>query len=269
MDVMIIAVTFESGNAFGRYHRVDSTANNLDMLDAISAAVSSTKRLDDSPVASVSVKYRSRAYTRARSITFTNICGKIMHTGSRHSFRESILPFVQNISNGFGHFRGLFGMRCNLVMCGSNKCTLFRGATASSDISEMIEHSLYPDCIADIYVHMLCATFRVGKPIYGAKNDSLAAAILNQPYWSAHMQMQTEEKAYMVSFKMESFDRQWLATLFGDSNLSVNSLLININWKGSVNCFLAVNSATKFCLNIETAFQPLLEHVRMLIVATT
>lgn len=266
MEIMTVSACFASGNTLGRYQPV-AREDPLATLDAVGELVRNMAQLDLSEVKAVTIKYSSRSHTRARSVTYTNICGKIMHTGSKHNFRPSIQPFVQTISNGFGNFRGVFGMRCNLIMCGSDKCTLFRGATKSTDIHEIIEHSLFVDSIAAIYVHMLCATFRVGKPIYGMKNEILANAMQNQPYWNAHMQMQTEEKAYMFSFKITNFDKSWLETLLGVPCL-VNSLLVNINFKGSVNLFLAVDSATLFAADIEEQFRPLLNHVRALIVAS-
>ena len=261
-----IAVSFASKNSFGRY--ADLSSNNvLNQLDAIAAVVDTVSSMDASEVRTVTINEHRAGFTVARNVTYTNICGKILHCGSRYCYRETVQPFVQTIQNGFGTFRGLFGMKCNLVLCGSDKCTLFRGAIASADIDSMIQHAMFPENIQEVCVHMLCATFRVGKPIMASKNDLLVQGLTQNPHWSGRMLMQTEEKAYMVSFKLDKFDQQWLANTMQAPE--VNSMLVNINLKGSVNLFLAVDSCTPFYVGVEDKFKPLLEHIRETIANTT
>lgn len=84
--------------------------------------------------------------------------------------------------------------------------------------------------------------------------------LVNNCNWHGHMLMQTEEKAYMVSFKIDNFDPIFLKTLIGDHQ--VINLLLNINLKGSINFFLSVAPTTAFEVGLEDAFVPLLQYMR-------
>ena len=256
----IVHARFASGNVLGRYLPNEKNDSTLHQLDQISIMLRDMFAVDSSHLEHVSIQQGDVAHTQERAVTFTNICGKISHTGFRHCFRSTVLPFLQDIHNGFGSFRGIFGLHCNLILCGSRKCTLFRGATSTCDVETTISHAIHPESIDSVHVHMLCATTRIGKPIFGHKNSMLMHELVHNSNWQGHMLMQTEEKAYMVSFKIDNFDPTFLKSLIGDHQ--VTNLLLNINLKGSINFFLSVAPTTEFQVGVENAFVPLLQHMR-------
>ena len=262
MEVTAVTATFRDVGTLGRFLPC-LQLDMLDLLDAIATAIREMATVAQTDLMTVCVTKYVGAYTQHRAVIFTNICGKITHGGSRHCYRDTVAPFVQTIENGFGTFRGLFGMKCNFLLCGSNKCTLFRGATKSSDVSDMMAHSFWPENISHVNVHMLCATFRLGKPICGVKNTLLMHSILNHSKWQAETVMQSEEKAYMTSFRLKKFNKPWMQSIIPGK--SAKSILLNINFKGSVNVFLAVDSETEFREGIESDFMPLLLYVQQML----
>ena len=256
--IQSINITLASNNVFARY--VDAEGGTS-TLNGISRAIHDIQKLDNSEIQTLVLRPVKSSYYQYRTITFTNICGKIIHAKTPFDcFRPQVYPFISEIKNGFGSFRGLFGVNCNLVLCGSEQSTLFRGATSTRDIREYIDHAIQPDSIGDVFVHMLCATSRLGKPIHGYKNDILTRNMVGQAGWNARMQMETEEKAYMFSFKIDTFSPEFLHEIAPQIHHPISSLLINVNFKGSMNFFLSIDSNTPFSVDLEEKYRPIFEH---------
>lgn len=256
--IQSINITLATGNVFARY--VDAK-EGTSTLNGISRAIHDIRKLDNSEIQTLVLRPIKSSFYQRRPVTFTNICGKIIHAWTPFDcFRSQVYPFISEIKNGFGSFRGLFGVHCNLVLCGSEQSTLFRGATSTRDIQEYIDHAIQPDSIGEVFVHMLCATSRLGKPIHGYKNEILTRNMVGRAGWNARMQMETEEKAYMFSFKVDSFSPEFLQTIAPQIQHPISSLLINVNFKGSMNFFLSIDSKTPFSVGLEDLYRPIFEH---------
>ena len=229
--------------------------NSLQLLNQISSFVHKIENDLASKIVKIVILKSSRGCTEHRDVYYTNICGKVSHytsNGVSSPFIDGVKPLVRKIQNGFGLFHGVFGKKCNLLTCSTGRCTLFRGANSTKDVAEMIDHTLLPQVIGPSYIHMLVASSRISKPIYATKNKAFLNAILSDRRWTSHMQMLSEERSYMVSFKIEKMDRAWLESICNaEAAATVNNLLININFKGSINYFLSILPTTPFQINLE------------------
>jgi len=192
-----------------------------------------------------------------RDVTFTNICGKVLHCWDQHTIQPAVLPLVVHIDNGFGRFFALYGPNCNLQTSSTKTVTIFRAARRSRDVCLAIEHALTPESIIAVTVHMIVASARVSHPIC-LQCDYVDAVFRNDPRWTANTVVKTEEGAHMKSIRVWEVSEAWVASL-GHGLRVPSNIMINITKNGGVNVFLSIDDA--FCEDVELKYVPIYEAI--------
>jgi len=147
-----------------------------------------------------------------RDVTFTNICGKVLHSASAHTIQPALLPLVVHIDNGFGRFFALYGPNCNLQTSSTNTVTIFLAPRSSCDVCVAIEHALTPESIIKVTVHMIVASARVLHPIC-LQCGYMDAVFRGDPRWTAQAIVKAEEGAHMKSIWIFDVSEAWVCSL--------------------------------------------------------
>ena len=103
--------------------------------------------------------------TRVMPMRFTNICVKIEHFDMVEVHRHEILPYRTKMIDGFGEFMVINSRLGNIRTCAALTYSSVRAARTSADTEHLIAHTLNPDCIRSVRVHMMIATKNLGHPI--------------------------------------------------------------------------------------------------------
>jgi len=190
-----------------------------------------------------------------RDVTFTNICGKVLHCAAAHTIQPAVQPLVVHIDNGFGRFFALYGPNCNLQTSSTKTVTIFRAARRSRDVCVAIEHALTPESIIEVTVHMIVASARVSHPIC-LQCDYVDAVFRDDPRWTARTVVKTEEGAHMKSIRIFEVSGAWVASLGRGLKVPTN-IMVNITKNGGVNIFMSIDDA--FCEDVELKYVPIYE----------
>jgi len=230
------------------------------VLGAVAAVSASAAGVFGSEVATVSVSAcTAEKFDKVwqREVTFTNICGKVLHCAAAHTIQPGVLPLVVHIDNGFGRFFALYGPNCNLQTSSTKTVTIFRAARRSRDVCVAIEHALTPESIIEVTVHMIVASARVSHPIC-LQCDYMDAVFRDDPRWTAHTVVKTEEGAHMKSIRIFDVSAAWVGSLGHGLRVPTN-IMVNITKNGGVNVFMSIDDA--FCEDVELKYVPIYEAI--------
>lgn len=127
----------------------------------------------------VSVRVQSNHQRQVFSVKapfVANMCGKLTHTASLHLHTPGVIAYIKKERNNFGTTDTVYTRACNFHTGSSRTSTLFRAATSSEAITNMISHVFILDNVLDILIHNIVYSARLGRPV-AAKNNGIRSAI--------------------------------------------------------------------------------------------
>ena len=197
-------------------------------------------------------------YCNREELTFTHICGKIMHVHYRSPHRDGVKHSLKRTVNGFGRFNALYTIHCNLLTSNNNQNTLFRAGSCSADIQNMIDIAIDESNIQSIHVHLIIANARLGRVIH---HDSIMLdnAFSASKDWTTNTTIYSEDMTYNKGIKIHSFKDTWFRAQFNLDIQTPISILMNISKTGNVNIFLNLAQDTVFFVGVEDTVKPIFQ----------
>ena len=247
-----VKITATNGDIFGRYIHTRQNSQENDKFTAMTTAIREIEQISSSNLKEAVLCKGPGHHFSCRDVYFSNICGKLLHYPLPFILREETRPMHQVVKGGFGEFTYLASPFCNFTVCNSGKCTLFRGAKSTHDVTRVAAHALHTQNVRVAFLHMLVASSRIGHPIY-QKNSILRHAFSSDSRWHAQVRHETEDRQFQVCFELKFICFKWTKSIAPHVPYPLKALMININRKGSVNYFLSLDPATEFDLAQEGA----------------
>ena len=198
---------------------------------------------------------------RARAVSFTNLCGRVLHPGSAQRlaeiYHEGVLPVVQRLDNAFGSVAHLYTDAGNLCTCHNAQYTLVRGARCSRAVVDMLDKAMLPSAVARITVHMLVASARIAHHV-DTKTD-IVLQYLRTMFHAVELSEAVSEGSDRVKAVLL---RHPLAMVCATYRCSmVHKVLLSIGQKGSINFFFSFNDDALMHAGFEDGLRALCEAI--------